>query len=89
MKKMETKTNKMFGELELTNLQNLIPGKYYIDFQRIWNIKHKSIKCPNRQNVYGVLHGKSENDKILEVLIEIVKERKELWKELKSVTSND
>jgi hypothetical protein len=83
-----SKTNKMFQMEELEALKNALPGKYYQKFRKIWGETHKKDKCPMRQNVYSVLSGASENDKIIEVLILIVQERKQLKEKLLNVTTN-
>jgi hypothetical protein len=87
MEKINTNTTKMFGETDFANLRNALPGKYYPDFVNVWANKYgKKAKCPSKQHVYVVLSGKSDNDKILEILIELVEKRNELKEKLNSAT---
>jgi hypothetical protein len=85
MENNSEKTTKMFTESDLTNLRNALPGKYYPEFQSTWVKNHgNKTKCPSKQNVSMVANGHFENDKILEVLIELVEKRNELKQRLVS-----
>lgn len=75
---------KVFGEAELNSLRNKLPSRYYREFESIWKTFYKGIPAPSRQLVSAVLRG-TDNDRVLKVLIEIVRRRESLKEELKEV----
>lgn len=88
MKEELKNTNQFIGKDVLEKLREVIPKHYYKDFSRLWSNKHKKSKItvPSRQHVYEVLQGNSENDLILDVLVDLAEERKVLKNKLLSIT---
>jgi hypothetical protein len=86
---MEKIEKKLFSEEVLKDLKNSLPGKYYGAFLKIWEKKYPKTKAPIRQVVYSVLNGISENDKVIEVLTELVDQRNKLRDRLIQATSHD
>ena len=78
---------RLFTTLDLELLKNALPGHYKREFDKIWVATYKGIKPPIRQNVYAVLNGISENDRILTVLIAVVEKRNDLRAKLQNATS--
>lgn len=86
---MEKNEKKLFSEEVLTNLKNSLPGHHYRHFKAYWAKRFGKAPVPTRQVVYHVLNGLSENDKVLQVLIDIVDDRNKLRDKIIQVTSYD
>ena len=84
---MEKNEKKLFSDEELQNLKNALPGQYYPQFSKLWKARFKNENPPIRQSVYATLAGLSENDKILQVLIQVVEERNKLRAQLREVVN--
>ena len=80
---MKEEKNTVFTDEDLKILREKLPGKYYPQFKKIWETKFKGEKCPKSQNVYSVKAGLSQNDRIIEVLIQLVTDRIELRDKLR------
>lgn len=80
---------KLFSEEILENLKNSLPGHHYKHFKLYWAKRFGKAQAPTRQVVYHVLSGLSENDQVLQVLIDIVEDRNKLRDKIIEVTSYD
>ena len=83
----KTIKEKLFTTEELQQLRDSLPGKYYPEFEKQWKRAFKTEKPPIRQNVYSVLSGQSDNDKVLSILITMVEERKRLKEQMNQVVN--
>jgi hypothetical protein len=79
---------KLFTAKDLEELKNALPGHYKRAFDKIWESTQPETELPKRQNVYAVLNGVCENDKILTVLVAVVENRNELRAKLQIATSD-
>jgi hypothetical protein len=69
----------------LTKLQEVLPSRYYKEFQLAFRKTYpsKSERVPARQTVYKVINGKSSNTKILNVLVSMAEQQANLKTKLK------
>lgn len=92
MKEITKKEERLIDDSLLERLRANLPKHYYKDFSKEFTneyIKTKQAKkVPTRMLVYYFLNGKSENDKILEILIQIVEKRTELKRKLETTIKN-
>ena len=92
MKEITKKEDRLIDDSLLERLRASLPKHYYEGFKKEFEdrfVKNKlAKKAPVRMLVYLVLHGKSENDKILEILIQIVEKRTELKRKLEIAIKN-
>lgn len=86
MQKTMNNERKMFSNEDLEKLKNCLPGHYYRHFKTMWGKTFKAERVPPRQTVYAVITGVCENDKILDVLIEVVNQRNALRSKLLQAT---
>ncbi len=70
----------------------MLPKHYYKPFNTEFNARYvktkQAKKVPSRMLVYLVMEGKTENDKVLEILIHMAETRTELLKKLKLTIEN-
>lgn len=95
MKSMEKKPKnekRLVDIAQLDKLRAMLPKHYYKDFSSEFNTKFiktkQAKKVPSRMLVYLVMEGKSEDDAILETLIQIAQTRSELRKKLNETISS-
>lgn len=68
-----------------SKLQEVLPTRYYKEFKMAFRKQYpaKSERIPARQTVYKVIHGKSANTKIMNVLVNMAEEQASLKNKLK------
>jgi hypothetical protein len=85
MEQFSEKRKGLIDPSTLEKLQSVLPQHYYDEFKAAFRKAYpsKSERIPARQTVYKTLNGKSNNTKILNVLVAMAEDRAQLKSKLK------